>query len=239
MSLPSHSGPLRIIGTGAVETPLLRTAAVWADQNDRDTEVTILNGGRAAAEVRGGAPVDLVVNAMATLDGLIADGLLDAATRAEVARVRIGIGLRDGEAVPDLSTPAALRAAILACRAVSHSDPAAGATTGLHMAAVLRDLGLAEAMAGRILVYPRGIMAVEAVRDGIADMALTQASEIKAVPGVTLVAPLPDAVGLVTTYVGAIAAGAADRAGAAALLAMLRAAAGQARFVSAGLEAVA
>lgn len=235
MTLP----PLRIIGTGAVETPILQTAAIWAEQNNRDTEVTILNGGRAAAEVRGGAPVDLVINAMATLDGLIADGLLDATTRAEVACVRVGIGLRDGQAVPDLSTPEALRAAILACRAISHSDPAAGATTGLHMVAVLRDLGVTEAMAGRILVFARGIMAVEAVRDGTSDMALTQSSEIKAVPGVTLVAPLPPTLGLVSTYVGAIATQANDRAGAATLLAMLRAPEGQARFVAAGLEGVA
>ncbi|WP_431284422.1 molybdate ABC transporter substrate-binding protein [Humitalea sp. 24SJ18S-53] len=231
--------PLRIIGTGAVETPLMQTAEAWARETGRGTEITILNGGSAAAKVRGGAPVDLVVNAMVTLDGLIADGHLDGATRAEVARVRVGIGLRDGDPVPDLSTPEALRAAILAAGAISHSDPAAGASTGLHMVAMLRDLGVTAAMAGRIQVYGRGIKAVEAVRDGIADMALTQSSEIKAVPGVTLVAPLPEAVGLVTTYVGAVATQATDPAGAAALLAMLRDATGQARFVTAGLETVA
>lgn len=230
------AAPLKILGTGACEAPLVATAEAWARATGRRTDITVVNGGRAAALVRGGTPFDLVLNAAQTLDALIAEGLLAATTRAEVGRVRIGIGLRTGAPVPDLSTPEALRAAILACRAISHSDPASGATTGLHMVAVLEHLGVTQAMAGRILPYPRGIQAVEAVRDGLSDMALTQSSEITAVPGVSLVAPLPPSLELVTTYVGAIATGAADPAGAAALLAALRSEEGQARFVAAGLE---
>ncbi len=230
------AAPLRILGTGACEAPLLATAEAWAEATGRQTDITVVNGGRAAALVRGGTPFDLVLNAAQTLDALIADGHLVATTRAEVGRVRVGIGLRSGAPVPDLSTPEALRDAILASRAISHSDPASGATTGLHMVAVLERLGVTQAMAGRILPYPRGIQAVEAVRDGLSDMALTQSSEITAVPGVTLVAPLPLSLALITTYAGAVAAGAADPGGAAALLAALRSPQGQDRFVAAGLE---
>jgi molybdate transport system substrate-binding protein len=72
------------------------------------------------------------------------------------------------------------------------------------------------------------------VAEGRAALALTQVSEIIAVPGAALVGPLPEAAQLVTPYLGAVTTRAADPASAAAFLAFLAGPEGQARFRAAG-----
>ena len=133
----------------------------------------------------------------------------------------------------DGSVPAILRNSELDAEAVRAARVDLAAC--FRMAArLIERLGLAEAMRGRVLVFPGGGAAVGAVADGRAAMAISQISEIIAVPGAALVGPLPDSAQLVTPYLGAIATRAADAEGARALLAVLTGPEGQARFRAAG-----
>jgi molybdate transport system substrate-binding protein len=90
------------------------------------------------------------------------------------------------------------------------------------------------AMASRSQLFQHGLDAVRAVAEGRAALAMAQVSEILAVPGITLVGPLPEAVNLITPYAAAIAARTTDGTGALALLRYLTSAEGQARFRDAG-----
>ncbi len=192
------------------------------------------NAGVAARRLRDGEAVDLMLNSASQTARLASEGLLDGTTVREVGRMLIGVAVRDGAPRPDIGTEAALRAAILAAPVIAHSDPATGATAGTHAARLIERLGLAETMRPRTLVFPGGGAAVQAVADGRAALAMSQISEIIAVPGAVLVGPLPDSAQLVTAYVGAVATRAADRAGALEFLAFLTGADGQARFRAAG-----
>ena len=228
--------PLRVLGTGAVEHAVQDLAAAFSrTAGGRRVALETGNGGQVAARVRAGDAFDLVINAAAALDALIAEGLLDGASRRELGRVRIGLAVRQGAPVPDIATPEALRAALLAAPFIAHSDGATGATTGRHILALMERLGIAEEVAGRRMPFPRGLAAVRAVAEGRAALVMTQTSEIVVVPGVTLVGPLPEGLQLVTPYVGAVAMRAgADVAGAAALLAFLTGPDGRDRFRAAG-----
>jgi len=166
--------------------------------------------------------------------GAVAASVREGDSARELGRMLIGVAVREGAALPDISTEAALRTAILAAPMIAHSDPATGATAGTHAARLIERLGLNDAMRGRVLVFPGGGAAVGAVAEGRAALAISQISEIIAVLGVALVGPLPDSAQLVTPYLGAIATRAADAEGARALLAALTGPEGQARFRAAG-----
>jgi ABC-type Fe3+ transport system substrate-binding protein len=143
--------------------------------------------------------------------------------------MRLGFAMRAGTTLPPLGDEAALGAALRALPSVALSDGSTGATTGLHVAALLD--GLAPRVPRR--PFPRGLQAVEAVARGEAGAVITQMSEILAVPGVTA-ALLPEAAQLITPYVAGIPSSAADPAGGQALLAHLLSPSGQARFRAAG-----
>ena len=225
---------LRVLGTGAVENPLHEVATGFMRETGRTVTLATGNGGQVASRVRDGEALDVVINAAATLDALIAEGHLDGTTRTELGRIRIGLAVRQGSPAPDITTPDALRVALLAAPTIAHSDGGAGATTGRHILAMLDRLGIAAEVDARRRPFPRGLTAVQAVAEGRAAVVMTQISEIVVVQGATLVGPLPEELQLVTPYVAAVARRSGDPAGARALLAALSGATGRTAFTAAG-----
>ena len=201
LPLAARAGlPLRVLTTGVTEAPLRALAA----RSEVPVRLITANGGEAARRVRAGEGFDLVFNARAALEALVAEGWLEAATRREVGVMRLALALRPGVPVPDIGTEAGLRAALLGAETLAHSDGAAGATSGRHVEALMARLGIAEVMAPRRRPFPRGQQAAEAVARGEAAMGIVQVAEILSVPGVVAAAPLPEAFNLLTPYVGAL-----------------------------------
>lgn len=228
--------PLRLVVTGAVEHAAHDLGAEFTTATGRAVDQVVGNAGSASARVRAGEAFDLVLNSALQIDGLIRDGLVDGATRAELGRSPLGVGVRAGAAAPAIDTAAALRETLLAAESIAYSDSARGATSGVHIARMLEGLGIAATMAPRSRLFAQGIAAAAAVAAGQATLVITQCSEILAVPGAVLVGPLPDELNLITTYVGAVATRAADPAGGLALLRWFTGPNGAARFRAAGFR---
>ncbi|MCA3366694.1 MAG: substrate-binding domain-containing protein [Roseomonas sp.] len=230
----AQASPLKVLGTGAVAASVRDIVTSFTNRTGRVVDIQTANAGVVARRLQEGEAADLVLNSAAQIAALAAAGLVEAASVRELGRMLIGVAVRAGAARPDIGTEAALRLAILAAPIIALSDPATGATAGTHAARLIERLGLVEAMRGRVLVFPGGGAAVGAVAEGRAALAISQISEIIAVPGAVLVGPLPDTAQLVTPYQGAIATRAVDAEGARALLAALTGPEGQARFRAAG-----
>jgi molybdate transport system substrate-binding protein len=139
----------------------------------------------------------------------------------ELARVGIGVAVRQGAPMPDISTPEAFQQALLSARSVAMIDPAAGGSSGIYLAGLFERWGIARQIAGKAVLVPGGLVATRLL-DGQADIAIHQISEILAVPGVALVGPLPDAIQNWTVYAGSLAAAPQDPAAARAFLDSLR-----------------
>jgi molybdate transport system substrate-binding protein len=145
----------------------------------------------------------------AGLDELAKAGKIAAGSATTLARVGIGVGIKAGTPAPDISTEAAFKATLLHARAIAYIDPASGASSGIYLAKLFETLGIAAAMAPKSVLVKGGLSA-DTLLDGRADLALQQISEIIAVPGVSLVGPLPAAIQHETTYAGAVAAATAE-----------------------------
>src|SRR5262249_56449116 len=79
-----------------------------------------------------GEPVDLFLTDSAAIDELIKRGRV-VAGRTDLARTGIGIAVRKGAPKPDVSSPEALRRALLEARTVGHAAPAGGSITAAHI----------------------------------------------------------------------------------------------------------
>lgn len=166
-----------------------------------------------------GAPCDLMVVTAKMIDELAAAGHLRGASGAAIGKVRTGIAVPAGAALPDVSSVDALKSALLAASALYFPDPAR-ATAGIHFAEVLRQLGIHDLLAPRFRTFAQGALAMHALAacGDRAAIGCTQITEINYTDGVTLAGALPARFELATLYSAAVASAAAEPALAARLL---------------------
>jgi molybdate transport system substrate-binding protein len=186
----------------------------------------------------GGEPCDLFVVTEAMVDALCAEGALRADARARLGRVRTGVAVRHGQAVPPVSTPDALKAALLRADAVYFPDPVR-ATAGIHFAKVMQALGVHDLLQPRFHTFPNGATSMRelAASTSANPIACTQVSEILYSPGVVLAGVLPPAFELATLYTAAVSARAAAPELAARFMALMTGPASQALRAAGGFEA--
>jgi molybdate transport system substrate-binding protein len=181
---------------------------------------------------------DLLISTRAGIDALIQAGRIAAGSDVPVARSGIGVAVRRGSPKPDISTPDALRRELLAARAISYSDPAAGGVSGVHFASVLERLGIAAQMKARTRFPPSGGFSATLLVDGDVELAIQQIPELASVAGAEVIGPLPGELQLVTTFVAGIPTGAAHAESARGLLRFLQSPRAAAVMTAKGLEPI-
>jgi molybdate transport system substrate-binding protein len=184
-----------------------------------------------------GEPCDVMIVTGAMIDALCADGALRAETRTPLGRVRTGIAVRSGSPLPDVATPEALKAALLAADSVYFPD-AVRATAGIHFANVMRELGILGTLEPRFRTYPAGAIAMRELAASTSPhpIGCTQITEINYTPGVQLVGALPPAFELATTYTAAVSTRAANAALAERFIALIAGPASQPLRAAGGFE---
>ena len=188
--------------------------------------------------LRAGEPCDLLVLTAQMVAALAASGEVGADSRAALGRVRTGVAVRQGEPRPDVSTPEALKAALLAADAIYFPDPVR-ATAGIHFAKVMRELGVHDELAGRFRTFPNGATSMRELAACIEPrmVGCTQVTEILYTPGVQLAGLLPPQYELATVYTAAVCSKAQHPALAAAFLARMAGPEAGALRQSGGFEA--
>lgn len=137
--------------------------------------------------IESGEAFDFTVLTSDAIDALIKEGKVAADSRANAARVGIGIGIRAGAAKPDVSTPAALKKALLNAKSITYA--AAGASRA-PTDKMLAGMGIADAVKSKTLLLSGAEETAAAVRDGKAELLITLISEILSAKGLELAGPL-------------------------------------------------
>jgi molybdate transport system substrate-binding protein len=185
----------------------------------------------------GGEPCDVLVLTQALIEQLVAEGRMAGDSVAPLGRVRTGVAVRAGTPWPQVATPAALKAALLASTGVYVPDTVRS-TAGIHVAKVLRQLGIDELLKDRMREFPNGATAMRemAASAEAAPIGCTQVTEIRYTPGVELVALLPVEFELATLYTAAVSTGTPHAALARQFVALLTGAQAQPLRAAGGFE---
>ena len=192
--------------------------------------------GALVKRIEGGESFDLLIASPAALQALAKSGKVSGVGTA-LARVGVGVAVREGAPKPDIGTVEDFKKAMLAARAIAYIDPASGGSSGIYLSSLFDRLGIADAVKPKAVLV-KGGYAAERVVSGEADIAVHQISELLPVKGVTLVGPLPAEIQSYTVYSAGIAAGSTQAAAAQALIALLRSPDGAAAVRSKGMEPV-
>ena len=216
---PAAAADLKLLTAGAFKSVALELVPEFEKKTGHKVTVENDTAGAVARRVGGGEYVDVVVMPPAAMGPLLGSKLVESSAKP-LARVGIGVAIKQGAPVPDISTVDAFKQSLLAARAIAYTDPASGGTAGIYLAKLFEKLGIAEQLKPKSVLV-KGGLAAEKIVSGEADIAMQPASELLSVPGVTLVGPIPLEVQTYIIYAGAVSAGARDQGAADALLAAL------------------
>ena len=234
----AHAAQLKVMVSGAMAHALQDISEDFAKKNGHTLDFVVGTTGVIQEKVRAGEKADVVEITSAGMDALEKEKLVVPGTRAELARALVGIGVKDGAAVPDIATPDSLKARLQSAQKVAYIDPKVGGQAGATIVALLQKLGIYDEVVKKSVYGKTGAEAVQKMVAGEADIAISFTSEILPIKGAKLVGALPPALQKPSSYAGAIGANSANPEAARALLAAMQSAEAGRVFVAAGLDPV-
>jgi len=217
---PAIGAEIRVLTAGAFKPVVSAVVADFEKQTGHKVTVDNDTAGALVKRINGGEAFDLVVLTPGALEPLAKDSKVVGGSVQRLAKVAIGVAVKRGAPLPDISSVDAFKSALLAARAVAYIDPAAGGSSGIYLSQWFEKAGIADRIKPKAVLVPGGLVAQRLVNDQ-ADLAIHQISEILAVPGAQLVGPIPAEIQNYTVYAGAISGNARDAEAARALLAAL------------------
>lgn len=217
--ITAHAAEIKALGV----VPLKTSVDVLAPQFERMTghKVTISYAGSSDLIKRfaAGETFDAALVWPAMIDRLVKEGKVAAGTRADVARVAIGVAVKKGAPKPDISTADAVKRTLLNATSVSHSAEGA---SGVYLQNLLKRLGIAEEMKPKLRPVPGGPLVVGPVARGEVELAVISIPFVFLEPGAELVGPLPGELQEYVVYTAGVSATAGDVGAAGAFVRHLR-----------------
>ena len=178
---------VRVLSTLALKGALTSLAAAFEARSGLAISADFAPTLNLLERLKKGEAADVVILTREGLAGLVMQGAVVAGTAVDLARSFVGVAVKAGEVHPDISTEAALRAALLAARSVAYSRLGA---SGIYFAQLIVKLGIADQVNARAIIVPMGLTG-ERLLTGEADLAIQQISELKQVRGTEIVGPVP------------------------------------------------
>jgi len=194
---------LRLLSASAVRQAITGCADLFHAQGGQGALARFDTSGAILRRIGEGEACDVVASSLDSLRELQARDLLGGGP-VTVGVSRVALGVRRGEAPPDISTLEAFVRTLREAPVIVRGDPAGGGTAGNHLQKVLERLGLIDELADRTILRVGGYNVMKEVAEGRAPFGLTQSTEIVAVDGVEIGAWLPDEVQLTTSYAVAL-----------------------------------
>ena len=209
--------PLTGISSMATRQLLSELASDYQQRSGQTVQIESVGGVDAAKRVAAGEVFDVVVLASDAMDKLIAAGHVQEDSRVDLVHSGVAVAVRAGAPLPDLSSEAAVRAAVLAAPRLSYST----GPSGVALAQLFERWGIADEIRPRIVTPPPGVPVGSLLAKGEVDLGFQQLSELIHLPGITVVGALPAAIQITTTFTAGVCSTATQPDAARALLAFL------------------
>jgi len=228
---------LRLLSAGSIRRGVTGVIGLVEDAGHARVSADFTSAPKVKARVLAGEQADVIIASTSALDALEENSRIVSASRAVVGRTGMAIAVREGTVMPDLSTKAAFRQAMLESDLVIYNQ----GSSGIHAASLIDRLDLRQALGSRIRIAQNGAEMFELITStpgravGLANITNILDQIAKGAP-VALAALLPDEIQNVTTYEVAVAAGAEHPALAEVFVRMFASAEGRKQLAIAGVQ---
>ncbi len=212
MVIPAQSGnvdsptaravDVDLLTVGSIEPGIIAATEAFHRQSGNTVRITFANTPAIRKRMAEGVTADVVIAPPEAIDDFAQEGKVIGGDRIYVARVGVGVMVREGAPVPDISSADALRRAILLAESVVYN----WSSSGLSAEAALAKLGILDQIGGKTARYDGapGMMA-HMINGKGRDIGFGAIFEIRLFrdQGVVLVGPLPPDIQNYTSYMAA------------------------------------
>jgi molybdate transport system substrate-binding protein len=233
MAFSAGAAEIKVLSAGAVEPGLKAAAAAFQKSSGHEVRITFNTAPQIRKRVGDGEVQDVVIAPPAVIEELSKAGKL-AQERANLGRVGMGVAVRPGAPVPDISSAEALKKSVLEAESLVFNR----ASTGLYFENLLKKMGIYDQVEKKTTRYADAAAVMEHVLKGKGrEIGFAPITEIllHRDHGLRLVGPLPAEVQNYTSYTAALMTGPQDAA-AQEFVRYLGTPAAKATFVAAGIE---
>lgn len=225
---------LTVYCPGAVQSLVRPLLDAYAQATGNAVNFESFTVGAIVQRIGDDAAGDVVIATVQGIASLADAGKLERASIRHLGSIGLGVAVRHGAPMPDITDIESFKQALLAAGSIMYSDPAHGAQSGIRTAEALEKIGITEAIAPRLQLRRRGIDGFKEVGQGGIEIGLGPMSEILAHKELALVAPFPPEIQSTTSYAVAVHAESAHKDAATDLVASLVSPTARANFQAAG-----
>jgi molybdate transport system substrate-binding protein len=212
LGIKAEAAELKVLSAIGMQSVMEDLGPKFERASGHKLVMAFATGGATVKRARDGEPAD----------GLVKDGQVAADTVTALATTGISVAVRKGAANPDISSPEALKRALLAVKSLTYLNPTDGGASGIHFAKVLDRLGIANEMKPKTIFAPKAAAVGPLVANGEAEIGVIQYQLLFSVPGIEVIGPLPGELQDTTIFSGAIMRGTTAREASSALINFLR-----------------
>jgi molybdate transport system substrate-binding protein len=191
---------LRMYAAAGVKAPLMEMAAEFEKNHSQKIALVFDTAGGAEQLFLADGGAALLITTEKRIGDAEKAGKLKGGVSSPLADTVGGFAVPPGSTKPDLSTPEKLKAALVATPRIVFSDPARGATVGMHFLKVIEMLGIKEEVLRKATLAKDGVETMRMILTGKADLGITQIAEVVQADRAALVGPFPREFDLATTY---------------------------------------
>jgi molybdate transport system substrate-binding protein len=193
MPLQTNAADIKVLCVGGVQPAISILIPQFERASGHKVSIAYVSpGGALRDRVLTDRDVDVALVPSPVLADIEKAGKIVPGSRVEIARTPLAVGIRAGAPKPDLSSPDAVKRAVLAAKSIALSDPKANSPIGIYFMRVADKFGFGSELKARtVLIKGGGVAVAEAVARGEAEMTVTLMSEILSVRGAEVAGPLP------------------------------------------------
>ena len=234
LAVNAGAAELAVFVTGSMVDPVEALGEDFTRETGHTLRFSSATTGGLLAKIRAGERADVVVITAEAAATLEQSGILVAGTRTPVASSLFGVVVRADAPRPDVSTPEALKQAVLRARTISYPDPVAATVSGGYIESVFDQLGIKEAARSKAALKPMGYLVGEAVERGEAELGLSFMSEFTGDEDLAVVS-FPEALQKPQLYSIGVFAASANADAARAFIAFVTSPSARAKLAAAGV----
>jgi molybdate transport system substrate-binding protein len=225
----------RVLSAGAVKPALVNVVQAFRRETGDEVKIDFATAPEIRKRLEERQEWDVVIAPAELLDDLAGARGIDAAGRATVGRIGIGVMVRSGAPAPAIASVAEFKETLLNAEALFYNR----ASTGLYLESLFERLGIADQLREKTTRYPDAAPVLERISkasDGEIGFGATTVIVESERKGLSFVGPLPAEIQNYTLYAATVMRDASAQSAARRFLRYLSSPEAKRIFAAAGIE---
>jgi molybdate transport system substrate-binding protein len=188
---PARAAEVQLLSAAAMQSVFKEIAGEFERASGHKLIIRYATMGAITSRVLGGETPDLVIGSTQSISSLVSEGRIRPDSQLTICKTGVGIVTPVTAPKLEIADVDDFKRALLAAKVIVYADPAGGGAAGIHIANVLRRLGIARRLARRTTFGAGGDVTEVTLAQGDGALGMTQISEIVGKSDARFVGPLP------------------------------------------------